>query len=79
MWVHGTKREGRTHHVLEAFPPNIYGILVFGLCPKELLIEVNGLVTFVRQMSEEKWYFDSNTLLGRKERRTLGKGGGNNG
>lgn len=76
MWLHGTKREGRIHHVLEAFPPNIYGILVFVLCPKELLIDVNRSLTFVRQMSEEKWYFDSNTLLGRKERR---KGGGNNG
>lgn len=49
--------------MLEAFPPNIYEILVFVLCPKEILIEVDRLVTFVRQMSEEKWYFDNNTLL----------------
>lgn len=53
--------------MLEAFPPNIYEILVFVLCPKKLLMEVNRWVTFVRQMSEEKCYYDSNTLLGRKE------------
>lgn len=53
MWVRGTKREGRTHRVLEAFPPNIYEILVFVLCPKELLIGVNRLVSFVRKMSED--------------------------
>lgn len=66
MWVHGTKRDVRTHLVLEAFPPNIYELLVFILCPKKQLMEVNRWMSFFRQMSKEKWYFDCNTLLGRK-------------
>lgn len=67
MWLHGTKRKSRTHHVLEAFPPVIYEILVFVLCPKELVIEVNRLVTFVRQMKKKGILTQSNTSLGRKE------------
>lgn len=67
MWLHGTKRKNRTHHVLEAFPPVIYEILVFVLCPKELVIEVNRLVTFVRQMKKKGILTQSNTSLGRKE------------
>lgn len=66
MWIHGTKCKGRIHLVLEAFPPNIYELLVFAVCPKELLIEVNRLVIFVSPMSEERQYFDGNTLLGRE-------------
>jgi len=66
MWVHGTKRKGRIHLVLEAFPPNIYVMLVFVVCPKELLTEVNRLVIFVSQTSsEDRRSFGSNTLLGR--------------
>ena len=66
MWDHGTKCKGRIHHVLEAFPPNIYEILVLVVYRKELLIQGNRLVIFVSQTSEERRYFDSNTLQGRE-------------